>query len=635
MTPHQLSDEARQHIDMGRSTLIAMLERFARRHGLSDPSGLEIMREAAEQAHDVRAGLRGARGFEQARDLTSSRITLINDAELEFGLELEHFTRDVKEATESVLAHLHLRYLTLLGGDRDGFHETPVGPETVCNTLSALVESQVLAPAERIRLLEAWRQDLIAELKSFYATLDKAFEAAGIKPKSLKILTKPNPVPTAATTGVANTDLDNLRNALASQHTSAQGTATVAGATAVDANVVLAQLREWMLSQAREHQDDPLSLLSSDTFKLLAPDTATSVEMIERIFRNISVDASVSEPVRAVVLRLRIPLMDRALEGDDLFRSAAQSVQKLIDGIGAIGDTLPLSASTSHPAIHTLDGIVSELLATGALGSASLVRAASAVNAFLDRRNYAANAKLDDAEPLATKAERREAARLLASRALRVLLDGASSAGATDFLSRHWIHVLVNTLYRKGDKHPDWRNNLGIANEISLLGNATTLPEDLRARVELAMRNAKLDAISVSSALNALSSALAQDKGLASATGEIAEAELSTSVASGYDKLFMVHHRGFADTSSRTDSGTMPDIGEWVDLKLPSGEEITGRVQWVGTLRNAGLMCEPDGGRCAIFTRRAIGALQDRGHYQVRCGAKVLERATRAALAQL
>lgn len=634
MTPHQLSDEARHHIDMGRSALIEMLERFARRHGLSDPGGLEIMREAAEQAHDVRAGLRGARGFEQARDLTSSRITLIDDAELEFGLELEHFTRDVKEATEAVLAHLHLRYLTLLGSDSDVFHETPVGPETVCNTLSALVESQVLAPAERIRLLEAWRQDLIAELKSFYATLDKEFEAAGIKPKSLKILTKPNPAPSAAATGVANTDLDTLRNALASQHTSAQGAATVASAAGIDANVVLAQLRDWMLSQAREHRDDPLSLLSSDTFKLLAPDTATSVEMIERIFHRITEDTSLPEPVRTIVLRLRMPLIDSALEGDDLFRSAGQSIQKLINGIGAIGDTLPMSASTSHAAIHTLDGIVSELLATGALGSASLVRAASAVNAFLDRRNFAANAKLDDAEPLATKAERREASRLLASRALRVLLDDARSAGVTNFLSRHWIHVLVNTLYRKGDKHPDWRANLGIANEISLLGSATP-PQDLMARVESAMRNARLDATSVSSALNALSSALAQDEGSVSATREIAEAELSTSVASGYDKLFMVHHRGFADTSSRTDSGKMPDVGTWVDLKLPTGEEITGRVQWVGTLRNAGLMCEPDEGRCAIFTRRAISALEDRGDYRVRGGAELLERATRAALGQL
>lgn len=635
MTSHPLSDEARHYLDLGRSALIELLERFARQHELSDPGGLEIMREAAEQAHDVRAGLRGARGFDQMRDLTSSSITLVDDAELEFGLELEHFTRDVKEATEAGLARLHLRYMTLLGDEGDTFRETPIGPETVCNTLSALIESQVLAPAERIRLLEACRHDLIPELKSFYATLDKQFEAAGIKPKSLKILTKPNPVVSAAVTGDTNAGLDSLRNALSGQHASAPGAATVASAAGVEAGVVLAQLREWMLSPAREHRDDPLSLLSTDTFRLLALDTGTSVEMIERIFERISADASLPESVRAIVLRLRIPFIDRALEGDDLFRSAGQSVQKLIDGIGAIGDTLPMRADASHPAVHTLDGIVSELLATGSLGSTSLVRAASAVSAFLERRNLAAQAKLDDTEPLATKAERREAARLLASRALRVLLDDSRSAGATEFLSRHWMHVLVNTLYRKGDKHPDWRTNLGIANEISLLACTSTLPGDLTTRVELAMRSSGLDGKSVSTALNALGEALAQDQGAESKPGKVAEAELSTSVASDNDKLFMVHHRGLADTSSRADSGTMPDVGAWVDLKLPSGDEFTGRVQWVGTLRNAGLVCDPDQGRCAIVTRRAISTLEDRGDYQVRGGAKLLERATRAALGQL
>ncbi len=634
MAPHIPSDDARRHLDEGRHALLEMLERFALQHGMSDPDGLAFMRAAAEQAHDVRAGLRGARGFEQARDLTSSRITLVDDAELEFGLELERFTRDVKEATEAGLAHLHLRYLSLLSADAEAFNETPVGPETVCSALSALVDSQVLAPDERSQLLEAWRQDLISELKAFYTALDKQFDAAGIRPKALKIITKPGTAPVTTTlNSSANNNLDSLRNALAGQQAGPQGTPTSAMPPGVDAGWVLAQLRDWVLSHAREQRENPLALLSSDTFRLLAPDTATSVEMIERIFERLAADASLPEAVRSILQRLRVPLIDRALEGEDLFCGPGQSVQKLIDGVGAIADTVPMDADASHPAIRTLEGIFAELLASGSLHHASLVRAAGAVGAFLDRRNAAAHSRLDDAEPLATKAERREAARLLASRALHVLLGDVKSSNAMAFLSRHWIHVLVNTLYRKGDKHPDWRTNLGIANEISLLGDKPAA-QDLTTRVESALRSAGLDETSVQSAMDCLTSALSPSESAASPI-EAAKAELSVSVARDNDALLMVHHRGLADTSTRTDSDTMPTVGTWVDLKLPSGTAITGRVQWVGSLRNAGLICEPDQGRCAIVTRRAIDTLESQGDYRIRGGATLLERATKAALEQL
>ena len=604
---------------------------------MTDPDGLADLRDASERAHDERAGLRGARGFEQARDLTSSRITLVDDAELEFGLELEHFTRDVKEATEAGLAQLHLRYLTLLESDDGNISETPVGPETVCTALSALVEAHVLSPAERISLLDSWREDLIAELKAFYRELDQKLAAADIKPKALKAVTKASPLPATAPTSSqteASMELDALRHALSAR--GAPPASVGPGQSNVDAGAVLAQLREWMLANARQSDDAPLALLSSDLFRMLAPDTATGVEMIERIFERISSDPAVPEALSRLLQGLRLPLVDRALEGDDLLRKPGRTVERIVDGVAAIADTLPTDANASHPVVRSLEGIFNELLATNPLRHDTLAKAAIAVEAVLERRINLLRAGSEEAEQLASKAERREAARLLASRALHVLLDGLQPGAVRRFLAQHWIHVLTNTLYRKGDKHPDWRAQLVTANDISLIGNSPDgIAGDLEHRVISALRATLRDDGAFAAARKAFLLALETPAATGSGTeaAQDDEATLTLSVASGNDKLLLLHHRGFADAHVSSEAELMPEPGTWMDLVLPSGETLTGQMRWLGSLKQAGLICAVDDGRCVIMTRRAFAALGAEGNFRLRKASGLFARATREALA--
>ncbi len=613
-----------------------MLERFARDRGMTDPDGLADLRDAAERAHDERAGLRGARGFEQARDFTSSRITLVDDAELEFSLELERFTRDVKEATEAGLAQLHLRYLTLLEPEDGNISETPVGPEAVCTALNALLESHVLSPAERISLLESWRGDLTAELKAFYRELDQKLAAADIKPKALKAITKASPVPATAPASSktqASMELDALQRALSSR--GAPPASAEPGQNNVDAGTVLAQLREWMLANARQSIDAPLAVLSSDLFRMLAPDTATGVEMIERIFERISADPAVPETLSKLLWGLRLPLVDRALEGDDLLRSPARTVERIVDGVAAIADTLPSDASASHPAVRSIEGIFAELLATHPLRHDTLAKAAIAVEAVHERRINLLHAGSEGAEQLAGKAERREAARLLASRALHVLLDGLQPGAVRRFLAQHWIHVLTNTLYRKGDKHPDWRAQLVTANDISLIGRSPDgTVDDLEHRVISTLRATLRDDGAFAAARKAFLLALEAP----AATGpdtETAqeEATLTLSAASGNDRLLLLHHKGFTDAHVSNEAELMPELGAWMDLALPSGETLTGQMCWLGSLKQTGLICAVDDGRCVIMTRRAFAALGAASNFRLRKASGLFARATRQALA--
>ncbi len=617
-------------LEIAREGMIAMLESFVAEQGISDPNSLHTLRDVATRTHDERAGLRGARGFEQAADLTASRIHLVEEADLEFSLDLDQLVRDVKDATEATLGKVHLRYLTMLGVDDDSLTETPVGPETVCAVLRAIAEAQDLSAQERGLLLLSWRKPLVEHLRAFYRSLDKQLDALGVKPAALSIFNKgvPNRYIHDSSTGVGA-----LRNALARRPGNRGGfddsDETYSSAAA---NKVIGSLRNLLFNNARQHGEDPLALLSSEQFHMLAPEMADSVELIERLFIQLAGDSHLPQAARDLLIKLRAPLLDTAFASEDLLADPGGPVERFIDIFSAVANTLPYRDAT-HPGYHTLEGIITELLASGRPTRRTLEHASMACEAFLARRRTAAKQLAEPAIAFAEKAERRETARLFGSRAIQMLLEGGQCSTAHNFLIRHWVHVLTNTLYRKGDRHPDWRAQLRLANDISLLDNPDNSMQDgLRQNVLAMLGQAGLSAAAIARATEDFDA-------IAGATGNapmpVITSPLSLSVASGNRSLILLHHHGFALDSERSGGPTLPDRHDWLDLILPNNEALTGCVQWVGAAQRAVLVADPDKKLCVIMTRRAIGELETAVRLERRATRGVFERNARAALSRL
>ena len=168
-----------------RAALLRTLEAFARNLGYARPDCLDAIKGAAGESYDELAGLRGRRGFEQARGLTASRISLVNEQDLSFTLELSDLERRLREYCDISLGRLHLRFMTLLSQDDAVAEQLPVGPETVCRSLRALAESAGLDGDERLELIERCMPTLGDHLRTFYKSLDTRLASAGIEMKPL------------------------------------------------------------------------------------------------------------------------------------------------------------------------------------------------------------------------------------------------------------------------------------------------------------------------------------------------------------------------------------------------------------------------------------------------------------------
>lgn len=644
----------------GRSGLLRILEDFALGQGHVERATLDAMRSATEQHHDKCAGLIDGDDVGQTQRLTASQITLIDDEALGFTLRLSKFARHVKTRCEDVLGPLQLRYMSLLECN-DTTLQIPIGPETVCHALQALADAAALCPVERLHLVDQCEQLLIADLHTFYASFDERLASSGV---TLKAFGRPVVIPSKGPGAAAQpresanqtvstiadlpaSGLNRLQQALMSRHAQANPQGNSKGNSAGDSHAtalapelaasIMAQVSAWLSRQQQSGAGITPQLASTQLAHLLAPRTAVAVEALEQVFACLAKNAEVPHAIRHTIARLHLPLLKRALHQEQLLSDPLHPAQQLIDALGAAGNTLPLTQA-AHPGYVQVDAIVCGALDDGELTDTALDTALSELQAFTKERHHRATSCAERAVDTAGKAERREIARLLASRALSLFLDARTAPAVHNFLTTHWIQVLVHTLYRLGDKHPDWRAQLEVAHELILSAQvdaSASLPSEqvdnlpaLVARIEAALASIGFDC-------NARQQALAECAALHAAliagqpppsTASDAAAPLVLSSASNDETLTMLHHAGYsAPKSGAVAPLSDVKVGTWVELECPQGGPVHGLLAWIGPAHKAALIATPDNGKVLVVTMRAIAELMFAQRFRVRNVASLTE----------
>jgi len=635
----------------GRSGLLRVLETFARSQGYADAAMLKAMRSATSRYHDEHAGLRDRRGFDMDQSLTASNITLVDDDALSFTLQLSKFARHLSADSENLLGHLQLRYMSLLERD-DTTIQIPIGPETICHALGALADSARMTPEERLLLVGQADHSLIGELHGFYASFDERLSSAGV---GLKAFGKPvgqhgrgvdhgaphvdkiDKLVQSVTDAPANS-MTRLQQALMSRRGPTNGEAAVLAPEL--AASIMAQIRAWLSTPQPSGATQAPQLASSHLVHLLAPRTAVAVEALEQVFTHVADNADLPQAIRRTIDRLHIPLLKRTLDDEQLLADPEHPAHALIDALGVAGNMLPFT-SAEHPGYARIDAIVCEAIHDGEIWAGALETALSEVQAFVDARRQQADTCASRAMDTVDKAERREIARLLASRALGLFMDDKTAPAVHDFLRKHWIQVLVRTLYRLGDKHPDWRAQLEVANELVLSAQVDAsgaLSEEriadlpaLLARIEAALAAIGYDAKAREQALAdcvALQSALISGQQQALPIRSKPEpVPLVLSRASDDETLLMLHHLGY-NAPHAAAPAQMGELGPgtWVELELPAdGQHMHGYLAWGGVGHKAALIADPDSGKLLIVTMRAIAELINEQRFQLRNVASLTE----------
>lgn len=449
----------------------------------AQPALLQAVRDAAGKHHDVLARLENRMGFEQASGLTASRISLVHEDDLVFTLELIDLARKLRERCGAELAALHGRYAILLARSDLAPDMLPIGPETVCQALRVLAEAQNLSSAQRSQMIDDLASPLADGLAHCYAQLNAKLVEAGVQPHQPARPRRAQPLaPVAAPAPAPAEDpAAALQQQLSMRRPDHGTTPTTLDPTLAAA--IVGQIREWLVRrQGIDGADAPLS--GSDLAHLLPAELAGAVETVEQVFTLIATHPDLPARIKPVLAGLKGPLLLQVLDQPQTIGDPAQPARQLIDGIATLGMRLPADRR-GDGAYEALVAIVSGVQHDPPPDEKRFARALHQLQGLAT--SHAANSEqktspfIDDAIRL----DRREHALDVASRALARMIESGTPAPIHDFLWTWWVQVLARTLYRLGDKHPRWREQLTATHQLVLSGRSIHAPQERTRRMEM------------------------------------------------------------------------------------------------------------------------------------------------------
>lgn len=646
-----------------RATLLRMLDTFAQAQGYNSAEWRAGLTSGAGECFDELVGLKDRHGFEQARGLTASRISLVHEEDLDFTLELTDLARRLREHCEAELSRLHIRFTILLNQRNTTIEQTPVGPETVCRALRSMADAAGFDHDERQQLVERAGPPLAHMLLELCRALNQRLEAAGIQAKTASRPAPPpshidnsantvddvhgaitslervyshhnDAAPAPATEVIERSAMGNLQIALMHKRTLQQGNREAARTTLADPKLsasIVAQIEAWLAEKQIAGEDETLpSLGDSELAPLLPIGTALAVDTIEQIFHEIAEHTDLPTSIKRAIARLQTPMLRMALRDEQLLADPAHPAHRLIDTMATLGLTVP-SYQPDHRVCIGLNVLAQRLVHKPHLDRQDFADAQAEVESTLEQRRKTAARNAQSALDLAAKAERREVAHLFASRALGVLITDDTPPAIRDFLETRWIRVLVRTLYKHGEKHPSWRDQLDIANQLTLSGQAgpdgkmapeqrQRLPQ-LIARINEGLNSIGMDAAARQHALAgcmALHSALIVGRTPPPPPASRSHHPLALASAREQPKLRMLHHAEHVPHQPNTLPVLDLPIGTWLELELPDNSRLNGCITWQGPARKVALVCDPDDDYLLVVTLRALAELTQ----QQRCRAK-------------
>ena len=149
---------------------------------LSAPAIQAIQNGAGAYFDEMVSTTRRGTFAEEADGLTSSRITLVGEEDLELGIRLDNMTARLFESTGCNLWRTHLRFVTLLRRPDLPKSANPVGPKGIAQGLTAMFEATGAgAINKKLELLDRIEACLLAGLPDLYAEINSALGRSGIE----------------------------------------------------------------------------------------------------------------------------------------------------------------------------------------------------------------------------------------------------------------------------------------------------------------------------------------------------------------------------------------------------------------------------------------------------------------------
>ncbi|AXS81294.1 DUF1631 family protein [Dechloromonas sp. HYN0024] len=627
---------------------------------------------------------------EEADGLTSSRITLVGEDDLELGIRLDNLSARLYESTGGSLWRTHLRFVTLLRRPDLPKIANPIGPKGIAQGLNAMFEAAGAAAIDKkLELLDRIEACLIEGLPALYAEINDFLDRGGVEPAQPTIIgSQEGPVTTDAPTIRENALLALQQTLLAripgmSEAIQFQPSGGGSGGAAASL------LNQAMLERVMQRLDEldrrspaspqPAMALESlipglfdadgtisqpkvlKSSELGIPSTASeglAIDTLAMIFEEIFADPALPDALKAVISSLQITLLKVAMKDSSLFANEQHPARLVIDRMGLAVLGLPSDVPGRHAVCARLFEIAAELRSEHSGAMSAFDTAQAELDALITERNATIAAAASPYLPLIDALERRDAAAIAAGLAVEKFIMTRPPLAIRNFLENTWSQLLQTIWLEHGEASSEWQESLAIITDLLWTIQPKADPDErktLARRLPDILKRLKtgMDRVSVSPeaetdfldkcfelqtrALRATATpAASEEQGTDLFAGSFAGdagAPLSGELTLGEQTLTTLDYLHFQPAPSRS----LPcKEGDWVEFALADGTLRVARLCYIGPISRRLLLLNPDvGSGLVIAIHPAILDRQLRaGEAHIASARSLFERAASLALRQ-
>lgn len=462
------------------------------------PKAVQIFQETVGAYFDEMASSARRSGFEDAKGLTASRISLVKENDLELDIRLTDFTSRLMEKTGGDLWRVYLRFITLLARPDLSTADNPVGPKGIAlglTDLCAELGENHDKTLDRIDRLETY---FAQNLSYLYAKLNDFLNERKIGAAQPALITAPDATPPAPTTPAAPSAA-----ALLQQQLLGPTGATLPAANSPAASLLSQAMFERLLSRLDELEragrlaplvggpaltagsgrpagsDPSLETLIPGLFTAGkekpaaaptplnsselgiptgAPEAAT-IDTLAKIFEAIFDSPSLPDAVKAALSSLQIPTLKAAMLDSGFFTEENHPARLLLDKMARAALGLANDVPSRHPLCASIQSIASRVRSEFANDIAVFAPHNAELDALIANRDQAVAQSAEAYLPLLYQLDRRKQAVLRCQQ----LVDSHIARGVPDsiatFLRDHWQKVLLVSWMEGGEQGTAWQEN--------------------------------------------------------------------------------------------------------------------------------------------------------------------------------
>jgi hypothetical protein len=656
---------------------------------LISASAIKAIQDGAAAYFDEMASTNRRGTFaEEVDGLTSSRITLLGEEDLELGIRLDNMSARLFEKTGGSLWKTHLRFVTLLKRPDLPKSANPVGPKGIAQGLTTMFDAAgAIAISKKLELLDRIEACLLAGLPALYAEINNFMERNGIEAAQPTIISSQDSPTTPDTApGVPENALLALQQSLLARVPSlgdspqmpASGGAAASLLNQATLERLVLRLDELdrqgafdqKFTRTRTSEGMIPELFTADgdfasqpkvlkSAQLGIPTTAgesLAIDTLATIFEAIFANPALPDTLKAVISSLQITLLKVAMKDSTLFTNDQHPARLVIDRMGQAVIGLPNDVSARHPVCARLSEIATQLRGENTGDMSAFEKADAQLDALLAERNATIAEAAKPYLSLIAQLERNDEAASQVRPAIEKFIATNPPKVIRNFIEQTGSQLLQAAWLEHGEQGSEWQDSLTLiedllwtiqpkadADERKTL--ARRLPDILK-RLRAGMKRAGLSPEAESAfldecfelqtrALRALPTVtVSEDPGAGFfPSGIFAPASAPISGELKVDDAVLTT-LGFAEFRPAP-TRTLPcQEGDWLEFNLPGGERRVGYLCHISPSKQRALLINPESA-LAMAVHPAILDRQLRdGEARVSSASSLFESAASAALRQ-